>query len=100
MLNLLARRAIFLAGVLLGVSILTFLLSHVVPTDPARLLAGPHATNAQLLEIRHHYGLDRPLVVQYVSYLGDLLHGDLGTSLHTQRPVADDLNQFLQPPSS
>jgi peptide/nickel transport system permease protein len=94
-LNLLARRAVFLVGVLLGVTILTFLLAHVVPTDPARLLAGPHATAAQLVQIRHQYGLDRPLIAQYLTYLGNMLHGDLGTSLHTQRAVADDLSQFL-----
>jgi peptide/nickel transport system permease protein len=94
-LNLLARRAIFLVGVLLGVTIVTFMLSHVVPTDPARMLAGPHATQAQLVQIRHRYGLDRSLIAQYVSYLSNLLHGDLGTSMHTQRSVGDDLGQFL-----
>ena len=95
MLNLLARRAVFLVGVLFGVTIITFMVSHVVPTDPARLLAGPHANQAQMLEIRHRYGLDRSIIAQYGTYLGNLLHGDLGTSLHTQRAVGDDLGQFL-----
>jgi peptide/nickel transport system permease protein len=95
MINLVVRRAVFLVGVLLGVTVLTFLMSHVVPTDPARLAAGPHATTAQLAAIRHHYGLDRPLTSQYLTYLGNLLHGDLGTSLHTQRAVGSDLGAFL-----
>jgi peptide/nickel transport system permease protein len=89
------RRIVLLIPVLFGVSILTFVISHVVPVDPARLIAGPHASEAQVLSTRHAFGLDRPLWQQYVTYIGDLFHGDLGTSLHTQRPVRNDLADFL-----
>jgi peptide/nickel transport system permease protein len=95
MVTLVARRLLFLIAVLFGVSLLTFVIAHVVPTDPARLLAGPHSSDAQLAQIRHHYQLDQPLLQQYVTYLGRLLQGDLGSSLHTQRPVLDDLIQFV-----
>jgi peptide/nickel transport system permease protein len=95
MVTLVARRLLFLVAVLFGISLLTFVIAHVVPTDPARLLAGPHASDAQLAQIRHHYQLDQPLLRQYATYLEHLLQGDLGSSLHTQRPVLDDLIQFL-----
>jgi peptide/nickel transport system permease protein len=89
------RRLALLIPVLIGVSLLTFTLSHVVPGDPARLVAGPHASEAQVAATRHAFGLDRPLWRQYFTYIGNLLHGDLGNSLHTQRPVRDDLGDFL-----
>ena len=60
-----------------------------------KLLAGSHASDAQLAAIRHHYQLDQPLPKQYATYLDNLLHGDLGSSMHTQRSVTDDLLQFL-----
>jgi peptide/nickel transport system permease protein len=66
-----------------------------VPTDPARLIAGPHASAAQLAAVRHRYGLDQSVLVQYIDYLKGLLQGDLGISIHTQRPVATDLATFL-----
>ena len=95
MVALLARRILFLIFVLLGVSLLTFILAHMVPIDPARLIAGPHATAAQLAAVRHRYGLDQPVPVQYVDYVKGLLQGDLGISVHTQRSVATDLSVFL-----
>jgi peptide/nickel transport system permease protein len=90
-----ARRLLLLVPVLFGVSLLTFVLSHVVPGDPARLLAGTHAGAAQVRAVRHAYGLDRPLPAQYWTYLTNLAHGDMGTALHTQRPVGQDLRDFL-----
>jgi peptide/nickel transport system permease protein len=95
MVSVLARRAVFLVFVLLGVSLLTFILAHMMPVDPAQLIAGPHATAAQLVAIRHQYGLDQPVVVQYVDYLKGLLQGDMGISIHTHRSVAADLGAFL-----
>jgi peptide/nickel transport system permease protein len=89
------RRLVLVIPVLVGVSLLTFILSHVVPGDPARLVAGPHAGPAQLAATRHAFGLDQPVWRQYFTYMGNLLHGDLGTSLHTQHPVRDDLGAFL-----
>jgi peptide/nickel transport system permease protein len=93
--RLLLRRAISLPLVLLGMTVLTFAITHVVPGDPARLQAGPHASAEQVAVLRHAYGYDQPLVKQYVTYMGDLLHGDLGESITTRRPVSDDLRQFF-----
>jgi peptide/nickel transport system permease protein len=92
---LVARRLLLLLPVIFGVSLLTFVLSHVVPGDPARMLAGTHAGEAQVQSIRHSYGLDRPLPAQYWAYLSNLVHGNFGTALHTQRGVGDDLRSFL-----
>ena len=91
MLQLIARRLLLLIPVLLGISVLTFVLSHVVPGDPARLIAGPHAGQAQVEATRRSFGLDRPLWVQYASYMAGLAHGDMGVALHTQRRVSDEM---------
>jgi peptide/nickel transport system permease protein len=95
LLGFIGRRLLLLVPVLFGVSLLTFVLSHVVPGDPSRLLAGTHAGPAQVQAVRHAYGLDRPLPAQYVAYISNLAHGDFGTALHTQRAVSDDLRAFL-----
>lgn len=89
------RRLGFVVLVLFGVTILTFFLARVVPSDPARLLAGPRASSEAVEEIRHLRGLDRPLWEQYGSYMQALLRGDLGQSLVTRRPVTTDLATFL-----
>jgi peptide/nickel transport system permease protein len=78
-----------------GVTLVTFFLSRVVPGDPARLLAGPKASPAEIQHIAEIYGLDEPLLVQYRTYLGDLLHGDLGQSFVTRRAVTTDIATFL-----
>src|SRR5438132_908401 len=74
---------------------MTFFLSRVAPGDPARLIAGPHANAAAVAHIRAIYGLDRPLVAQYVHYMADLLHGNFGRSFVTRRSVGADLLAFL-----
>jgi peptide/nickel transport system permease protein len=81
--------------VLLGVSVLTFFIAHVVPGDPVLVALGEHAREEQIVAYRHAYGLDRPVPVQYAVYLGRLTRGDLGISIRTRRPVADDLQEFL-----
>ena len=91
---LIARRLGFLVLVLLGISLITFLLSHVVPADPARLYAGPRASAAAVAAVRRQFGLDQPLPAQYARYLGGLLHGDFGPSLTSHRPVAADLRDY------
>lgn len=93
--NFILRRLVLLIPVLFAISILTFVMSHVIPGDPARLIAGPHASEVQVQATRHAFGLDRPLWQQYVTYMDDLIHGNLGSSLHTQRPVRSDLADFL-----
>jgi peptide/nickel transport system permease protein len=91
----LLRRLALLALVLVGVSLLTFIISHVIPADPARLAAGPRASDKQVQELRQRLGLDRPLPEQYVHYMAGLLRGDFGYSLVSRRPVADDLKQHF-----
>ncbi len=81
--------------VLLGVSVLTFFIAHVVPADPVLVALGEHAREDQIQAYRRAYGLDRPIGVQYVIYLRRLAAGDLGISIRTRRPVADDLQEFL-----
>lgn len=89
------RRLLLMVVVLLGMSVITFALTHLVPGNPARLLAGQHATQEQVEAVARLYGLDRPVVEQYWVYIGGLFRGDLGMSLTTRRPVADDLRQYL-----
>jgi peptide/nickel transport system permease protein/oligopeptide transport system permease protein len=86
-----ARRVLQLVPTLLAVSFLIFLMVRLIPGDPALLIAGENATPELIASIRERLGLDRPLFVQYATYLGHLLRGDLGTSLRTHRPVAEEV---------
>jgi peptide/nickel transport system permease protein len=95
MLRFLIRRALLLLFVVWGISLVTFVLARLVPSDPARLIAGPRAGPEAVAVVRHDYGLDRPVPEQYLGYLGGLLRGDLGRSFSSKRPVADDLRAFL-----
>lgn len=76
---------------LFGVLVLTFVISNIIPADPAALLAGETAGADQVAELRRRLGLDQPLYVQFWHYLTRLVQGDLGVSLFTARPVTDDL---------
>ena len=95
MIRFIVKRLVFLVFVLLGISVITFALTHIVPGDPARLMAGQHATGEQVKEIARQYGLDKPVPPQFWIYLKGLATGDLGMSLTNRRPVLDDLRQFL-----
>ena len=86
MLTYIARRLLWLVVVLFGVSLVTFIVIYAVPADPARTFA-PNASVQAVANIRHQWGLDQPLWVQYLRYLGRLLHGDLGWSYHISQPV-------------
>lgn len=88
------RRMLLIIPVLLGVTLLTFALSHIVPGDPARLAAGPQASKAMYEQIRQEYGLDNSLPVQYWTYLTGLAHGDWGNSILSRRPVLSDLKIY------
>ena len=94
-LNFLLRRFIGIIAVMIGVSIITFAISHVIPADPVAAALGDHARDDQINAFRAEYGLDKPVVEQYVIYITGLLHGNLGTSIRTRRPVADDLRDFF-----
>ena len=76
---------------MIGVSVITFAISHVIPADPVAAALGDHATDAQIAQFRTEYHLDRPLPEQYLIYATGILHGDLGKSIRTRRSVADDL---------
>jgi peptide/nickel transport system permease protein len=95
LLALVLRRCVWMPPTLLGLALIVFTVSHVIPADPARVLAGENAPAEQVEALRHRYGLDRPLPEQFVRYVADVTAGRLGTSLYTQRPVLDDLVERL-----
>lgn len=72
---------------LIGTTIVVFLLLHIVPGDPAEVMLGETATPAAVAQLRHVLKLDRPLTEQYLTYMGQLAHGDLGTSIRAGAPV-------------
>jgi peptide/nickel transport system permease protein len=93
--NYLIHRLIALIPVVIGVTILVFIISHAIPGDPARMMAGQKASREAVENIRISHGLDKPLPVQYLRYLAGLVQGDLGFSIRNHRPVADDLKDFF-----
>src|SRR5262245_61046229 len=95
MLKLISKRLVLAIPSLIGVVIVTFLLTRALPGDPAAYFAGPAATKEAVEQIRVRLGLDRPLPEQFVRYVGDLVKGDLGASLTTGRAVATDIRERL-----
>jgi peptide/nickel transport system permease protein len=87
MIRYIARRLLHAIPVLFGVSLITFGLTYLLPADPARMYAGPNASVETVNSIRHQLGLDQPFYVQYLTYLGRALRGDLGFSYKLQIPV-------------
>ncbi len=77
--------------VIIGVSIIVFLLMHVLPGDVAQMLLGDHATPQSLTRLRAQLGIDRPIWVQYARFAVQALHGDFGMSLQTNHPAFDDV---------
>jgi ABC-type dipeptide/oligopeptide/nickel transport system permease component len=92
------RRVGLMIIVFAGLVVVAFLLTHVLPGDPAQAAAGRNATAAQVALVRARLGLNDPLIVQFWRYVRGLLHGDLGTSVFTHEPVMSDIGQVL--PSS
>jgi peptide/nickel transport system permease protein len=86
-----ARRILWMPPTLFGLVLIVFAISHVVPADPARIMAGENAPPEQVAKIRHKFGLDLPLPEQFERYVADVATGNLGVSLFTQRPIAEDL---------
>ncbi len=97
MIAYLLQRLLQAAGVLLGVSIITFLLAFLLPADPARMIAGRSATVQTVESIRNQLGLDRPLPQQYVTYLGNLFRGDLGRSYAQKAEVTRLIQSRIVP---
>lgn len=91
MLRTFAARLATAVPSLIGVVIVTFLLTRVLPGDPAAYFAGPTATEQSIAEVRHQLGLDLPLWAQFVRYVQDLIHGNLGQSLTTGQPVLSEI---------
>jgi len=93
MFTFILRRAALIVPTFFGVTLLAFALIHLIPGDPVENLSGERGMDpARRIRLLHEFGLDRPLPVQYADYIGQVLHGDLGTSLTTHEPV---LREFL-----
>lgn len=97
MIALVGKRVLWALAMLWFAVTLTFLILRVAPGDPARALVGPHASEEAIAHARHHHGLDQPLPVQYLRYLGQVARGDLGESYRSHRPVADILVERAWP---
>jgi dipeptide transport system permease protein len=93
--TMILKRLLMAIPSLIGVVIVTFLLTRALPGDPAVYFAGPAATPQAIQEIRVKLGLDKPLIVQFGNYVADLAHGNLGNSLTTGQPVASELRNRL-----
>jgi peptide/nickel transport system permease protein len=85
--SLVLQRLWQMLPVLIGISIVTFLLAQAIPGDPVRLIVGPRAPTSVIESVRERYGLDRPVLGQYFVYLGNVLQGDWGTSIAFRTPV-------------
>lgn len=96
MLNYTIRRVLGVIPTLILISIFVFMFIHLIPGDPARIVAGEDATAADVELIRKELGLNKPLHIQYITYMKGLLKGDLGTSLKTKKPVLEEIgNRFI-----
>ncbi len=89
------RRLTLALFVIIGVMVITFFVSRILPADPVRLFVGARARPDVIEATRQELGLDQPLPVQFVSYVGNVLQGDFGTSFRTKRPILEDLKVFV-----
>lgn len=97
MLRYILGRLVALIPVWLVVSLVVFLLVHLIPGDPARVMLGPQGTEAQVAEMRERLGLNQPLALQYVTWLTHALRADLGDSIFLGRSVAQSIAERLEP---
>ena len=91
------KRLIHMIPVLFGIVLVVFLMVRLIPGDPARIMLGTHATEEKLADLRATLGLDQPIYQQFVLFMGNVLRGDLGTSLVFRRPVAVVIAERLPP---
>lgn len=91
------RRLIFMLPLLLGITLVAFLIANAVPADPINAnIPANQLNNEEIVEaFRREWGLDKPPHIQYLTYVGNLLQGNLGRSIKTRQPIADDLSRFL-----
>ena len=91
------RRALLVTPLLLGITVMAFLIANLIPADPTIANLPPNALNDEdtIAAFRKKWGLDKPLHEQYLTYLGNLLRGDLGTSIKTRKPVGEDISRRL-----
>jgi peptide/nickel transport system permease protein len=94
---LILRRLLLVVPVLFGVSVIVFLVISLIPGDPARAILGTFATPENIADVTHQLGLDRPLPIQYLIWVGRLLQGDLGRSYILHKPVMDEVMTRLFP---
>jgi peptide/nickel transport system permease protein len=89
------QRVFWTAFLIVGITLLTFALTNIIPADPARAAAGLEAREEQVQEMRRRMGLDRPLPEQYLTYMASLVRGDWGVAGRSQRPVLDEIKDHL-----
>jgi glutathione transport system permease protein len=97
MLKYIFKRVIEIIPILFIITIIIFLFVHLIPGDPARLVAGQDATAQDIANVRKALGLDKPLPIQYVNYLHHIIQGDFGISLKTKEPVSTMIGQRFMP---
>ncbi len=95
MLRFVVRRVVLLIPVFIGLSLLVFVIGRILPGDPVQLAAGPQATKQEIEALRAEFGLNQPLIVQYVNYARGLATGDWGRSIQSRQPVLTELRAYL-----
>jgi dipeptide transport system permease protein len=96
MLRFILTRVSLVIPTFIGITLLTFFIIRLIPGDPIELLAGEHGIDPVRHELlRHQFGFDRPVLVQYADYVGKILHGDLGSSLSTRQPVLTEFSELF-----
>ncbi|MCE2911393.1 MAG: ABC transporter permease [Pseudomonadota bacterium] len=95
MTKIVLRRLAMLVLVIFGVSVICFVISRLIPGDPAQMMLGPRATPQAIAEMRSRLGLDQPVTTQYIQYMSDLLRGDFGVSIITRQPVLGELWSYI-----
>jgi peptide/nickel transport system permease protein len=95
MARILLKRLLMLLLVTAGVTVICFVISRLIPGDPAQMMLGPRATPQAIAELRSRLGLDQPVTTQYLAYVRDLARGDFGTSITTRQPVLPELVGYM-----
>ena len=89
------KRLLQLVPLLIGISLITFFIIHLAPGDPTAMFASPDIKPVELARLRSNWGLDKPVIVQYFVWLGNVLRGDFGTSFVSGRPVLSEIFESI-----